>query len=133
MVSKQRRNQERYKAVGLCPYCRSFPIVGHGYCFRHWILYHLKKSRIKPGRLIHADHLIRELLVINLYARYHAIQHGLLQPIAAVDLLPEAVDLRLRIGMGWGGVPGAQKLAKIIGAVERKAVRTRGDNEPNQS
>lgn len=118
--------RERHAAIGLCRTCRAFALPNHEMCFRHIVIYQIKKARMKPGVLKEHDRKLRELLVVSLLARYHAIMSGVLQPGTEADRLTDAIQIRMRIGMGWGGVRGARKLATLIGSIEGKAMRDRG-------
>lgn len=128
MVDKSRRRHLRHIATGLCRYCRNFPIAGQDICFRHWVLYKIRKARMKPGHLSDRERVVREHFIIALGARYLAIKNGMLQPMTELERAREATYLRLRIGMGWGGIAGVKKVATLIKSVDRRAVKDRKED-----
>jgi len=117
--------KERHRAIGLCEKCRTSSMPGHPLCFRHWAIYKIGKVHMKSSQIPERKRVVREHLIAALWARYWAVKNNVLCPASELDRMKEATDIRLRIGMGWGGVMGVRKLATLIKSIDRKAMKHR--------
>jgi hypothetical protein len=125
MVTRQREYQKRHVAAGLCMKCMTPMIPGVGRCIRHYLFDRLRERGLTKGVLSTLKKAKRERLAATLIGRYTAIAEGFLQPGSKDQTVQDAVDIRLRLRIHWGGVRGAAKLAAIIQAIDRSAMRVR--------
>lgn len=133
-VSKQRDYQLRHTMLGMCIHCRAWA-VHRDRCLRHEVFDRLRRRGLARGKLSKVNASKREKLAANLSGRYMAIKKGFLQPATIEQSLVEAVEIRGRLSIFWGGIRGATKLAEIIRGIETIAMKHRAeesDAEPNK-
>ncbi len=124
-MSRQRDFQKRNAAAGLCQKCLAPAASGSGRCIRHYVFYNLSKAGLTRGVLPTIKKAKRERLAATLIGRYTAVAHSFLEPVDKDQLVRDAVDIRLRLKINWGGVRGVEKLARIIQAIDRLGMRVR--------
>lgn len=129
MVSRQREYQKQHLAVGLCTHCHAPKLSRSKTCFRHHLFYMLSKRGLTKGVLTSVKSNKRERLAAHLSGRYQAVLKGFLKQSDGEQILKDAVDIRARLKITWGGIRGAQKLADIMKSIERHAAISRKENE----
>ncbi len=132
-TSRDRRRdyERRHLALGLCQRCASTALDSDGRCFRHWIFARLRKAGLTKGVLPEKSRSARDKLVAYLLGRYHSILAGYLNPVNEAQALRDAVEVRARLGIRWGGIRGASKTAKLIRVIERRAEKEKRDAPDN--
>jgi len=98
-------------------------------CFRHWMTYRIRQLGLVKGVLNQTNKNLREKLIVFLAARYQAVLNGKSKSMTYQDAYREAVALRIRLNLAWGGRRGAVKIAKLIQQVERRARINREDKD----
>jgi hypothetical protein len=130
-LDKARRARYRINNVrnGRCQFCSNPTLSQHGYCLRHWVFYHLRKRGLLSGLLKVSASKKREAFVAYVQGRVTAIKGGMLAPGDATQRLRDVTELRLRLGITWGGVRGADKMADILRLFDLLAMRERGNGQ----
>jgi hypothetical protein len=118
LASKQREYQKRNMARGLCIQCPSESLPKKGRCFRHQLFYKLRQYGMAKGHLSDKNSNRREKLAASLLGRYTAISAGFLAPVDEAQRMKDAVEIRLRLHITWGGVRGVRKLARVMRSFE---------------
>lgn len=122
MASPQRDYQLRHLAKGLCIQCPSEALPRKGRCFRHHLFYKLRKYGMAAGRVNTTNSNKREKLAASMLGRFHAIKGGFLTPGDDDQRMKDAVEIRLRLHITWGGVRGAKKLSRIMKSFDKLAL-----------
>lgn len=130
MVSRQREFQKKQNAKGLCQKCAA-PVVPHKQlCFRHYLFYRLGERGLTKGVLSKVNSNKRELLAAHLTGRFVAITQGFLDPGDKDQRTKDALDIRIRLNIKWGGVRGSRKLAAVMKSMDRLALRVLREQPP---
>lgn len=125
MASRQREYQKRNKASGRCIQCPSPSLPKKGRCFRHQLFYKLRQYGMAKGIVSEKISNKREKLCAHLTGRFHAVSSGFLDPGDADQRVKDALEIRLRLNITWGGVRGSRKLAAILRSFDRLALQIR--------
>jgi hypothetical protein len=126
---RTRRYRQRNVAAGKCRWCPNPRFTEDRYeCLKHYIYYYLRKRGLTKGVLGPTQKNRRAKFVAWATGRYGAIRNGYLVPGTKEDLLREVIELRLRIGIRWGGFGGADKMASLVRNIDLHAMRIRRRN-----
>ncbi len=135
MVVDDRRRRYRINnmRVGKCRWCPN-PIndTHRGVCLRHHVFYMLRKKGLTKGVLPPPKKRKRDAFVAYVQGRETAIRNGFLVPGTDEQRLKDVTETRLRLGILWGGVNGAVKMAEIVRLIDLSAMRKR-DVEARQT
>jgi len=128
---KARRARYRINNVraGRCMWCAStINDTSRGVCLRHRVFYMLRKKGLTKGVLPIDKKRKREAFVAYVQGRETAIRNGFLIPGTDEQLLKDVIEMRLRLGITWGGVRGGDKMVEIVRLIDLSALRQRKAN-----
>lgn len=129
MASHQREYQKRQLAAGNCILCASPSLPKKGRCFRHQLFYKLREYGMAKGHLSLTNSNKREKLAAHLSGRFHAVSAGFLDPGDKEQRIKDALEIRMRLNIKWGGVRGSKKLAAIMRSFDRLASNIRREKQ----
>jgi len=123
VASIQRLYQKRNFAAGKCIQCPLPSIPKKGRCFRHQLFYKLRQYGMAKGFVSDRVSNKREKLAAHLFGRYHAVASGFLNPGDENQRIKDAIEIRIRLNIKWGGVRGSKKFARILKSFDRVALQ----------
>lgn len=129
MATRQREYQKRQKANGLCIQCPTPALPKKGRCFRHHLFYKLRQYGMACGHVNERTSNQREKLCAHLTGRFAAVSAGYLEPGDENQRVKDALEIRLRLNIKWGGVRGSRKLAAVLRSFDRLAMQIRKERE----
>lgn len=129
MATRQREYQKRNLAAGRCIQCPSPALPKKGRCFRHQLFYKLRQYGMAKGHVNERTSNQREKLSAHLTGRFAAISAGYLEPGDTDQRIKDALEIRLRLNIKWGGVRGSKKLAAVMRSFDRLATQIRKERE----
>lgn len=129
---KDKARRDRYRNnnmhAGKCMFCPREQFMGQSRCLRHMVFMAIRKRGLLRGVQTGPNVNKREALVAYLHGRETAIRDGMLVPGDDAQRLKDVIELRLRLGIGWGGVRGADKMVEIVKSLDRYSLRQRKKN-----